>query len=91
MIDINTNYSFNVKSETIKSGAYSDHVTKYIITNNCDIKYDTSVIEKFFNGFVERSSKREDNKEKKWWESYYSMKQIDNRTFEFILTEPFLD
>lgn len=84
------NYNFEVVTETLACGKYRDTVERIIIKNNSDIKYSKDFIEGFF-GFLYLGAINKNLKGRHWYQPYYEIKQKNDRTFEFILTKPYVD
>jgi len=93
---------YNFKVETVEAGqrrAYGDSYFHFIVTNDSDINFDEIVIKRFCTNFlrptsmsVEKRNKHQAEKtltEGMWFSPYYtSFKKIDERVFEYKVTEP---
>ncbi|MSS42439.1 hypothetical protein FYJ27_01635 [Anaerosalibacter bizertensis] len=82
-------YNFEVVTEKLKCGKYRDTVEKIIIKNNSDIKYSKDFIEGFFL-FLYPGAVNKYLKFRQWSQPYYEVEKKNDRTFEFILTKPYL-
>ncbi|MBU5292794.1 hypothetical protein KQH90_01920 [Anaerosalibacter bizertensis] len=84
------NYNFEVVTETLACGKYRDTVERIIIKNNSDIKYSKGFIEGFFL-FLYPGAVNKEMKGRHWYQPYYEAEKKNDRTFEFILTKPYVD
>jgi hypothetical protein len=76
----------------IRSGQprpYADSVYEYEIINKSETKFDKSFVLKLCVQFLRKTVPE---KEKTgWWEAHYTFEQIDDRTFRYVVVEPYTD
>jgi hypothetical protein len=72
-----------------QSGPYTDSIYHYRIFDNSKIEFDQIFILRFCTDFLRPAKSKKEGQ--LYWDKTYSFEKISDRTYDYIVTEPFTD
>jgi hypothetical protein len=72
-----------------QSGPYTDTIYHYRILDNSEREFDQSFVLRFCTSFLRPAKSKKDGQ--LYWDTTYTFEKISERTYDYIVLQPFTD